>query len=928
MPVFTAQASERILTYAGIRVDAGVDWAMRWLVLLLVVASMGVPASAAKRITVAQLEQLLTADRASHKSDVETARRIGAIELSERLTESALGRLRQPFASDSRTATALLLLADRSAFLDPPASELPPTPPPDEAGQQHLLEMAHEFALQTLPRLPNLLATRTTFSFDDSPQELTKGAYAQRAGLHLLGSTKAEVSVSNERSGHVSAAKGIAGGSGGLSTWGEFGSALLIILSDASQGRTTWSHWEKTPAGMMAVFHYVVPKNASHYEIDTSVQEMQAEQSSRWAGARASDAGTVTMSSRMIRSKPAYQGSLWIDPASGTITRLTLVADLKGNPKFERGAILVEYGPVQIADKTLICPLRSLALSEAPATVNSTFSGTATEWLNENIFNNYHLFSSTARILTSEAAATSPTNAVGSGSPTPPVVEPSAAEKDGPENVQDPAAPGHPSTPQVGASTASQSTQTTPPAPGEKSETAGLNDMKAGALHDAATAPMPPPAGHPEPQPNAATTSPLPLDIARSASVPEDTPKLRIETQEVLVPVVVRDKQGHAIGNLTKDDFTVLDQGKAKEIRGFSLIEPARARGPQQGAGTAPQPMGPDGTGTNPAASNRFIIFLFDDRHVSSSDLAIAQKAATRMMDEPLASSDYPAVLSLSGANSGITQDRAVLKSAVMKLSVHHASEHWQEDCPDIDYYSADKIIHQHDPIEFQLAVLKARSCSHLKIFQPSSSPNVSGNVSDPGDPFQRMAMAAATRELLQGEEDAHQTLVQIGAVVRAMSKLPGQRILILLSPGFLSLAPDAIAFKSEILNEAAGANVVINALDVRGLYVGNLDASQGESAALSQTIGQTSSDHLAGMQASENAMAELANGTGGTFFHNSNDLLGGMRSLAAAPEYVYLLGISLNDVKANGTFHQLKVKVNKRDVDVQARRGYFAPKH
>jgi VWFA-related protein len=901
---------------------------MRGLVFSLVLSAGVVPAFAAKRITVAQLEQMLTTDRASHKSDLDTAKRVSAVELSERLTEDALSRLRQPFASDSRTATALLLLADRSAFLDPPASELPPTAPPDEAGQQHLLEMAHEFALQTLPRLPNLLATRTTFSFDDSPQELTKGAYAQRAGMHLLGSTKAEVSVSNERSGHVSAAKGAAGGSGGLSTWGEFGSALLIILSDATQGKTTWSHWEKTPAGMMAVFHYAVPKNASHYEIDTSVQEMQAEQSSRWAGARASDVGRVTMSSRMIRSKPAYEGSLWIDAASGIITRLTLVANLKGNPKFERGAILVEYGPVQIAGKTLICPLRSLALSEAPATVNSTFSGTATEWLNENIFNNYHLFSSTTRILTDEATATSPTNAVDSGNPTAPAGAPSAAKKDAPENVQDPAAPGHPSTPQVEASTASPSTPTTPPAPSEKSETAGLTNITASSLHDAANAPIPPPSGHPEPQPNVATASPLPLDIARSASVPEDTPKLRIETQEVLVPVVVRDKQGHALGNLTKDDFTVLDQGKAKEIRGFSVIEPASARGARQSAGAAPQPTGPDATGSNPAASNRFIIFLFDDRHVSNSDLAIAQKAATRMMDEPLASTDYPAVLSLSGANSGITQDRAVLKSAVMKLSVHHASEHWQEDCPDVDYYSADKIIHQHDPIEFQLAVLKAKKCSNLKIFQPSSSQSVSGDVTDPGDPFQRMAMAAATRELLQGEEDAHQTLVQIGAVVRAMSKLPGQRILILLSPGFLSLAPDAIAFKSEILNEAAGANVVINALDVRGLYVGNLDASQGENASLSQTFGATASDHLAGMQASENAMAELSNGTGGTFFHNSNDLLGGLKSLAAEPEYVYLLGISLNDVKANGTFHQLKVKVNKHDVDVQARRGYFAPKH
>jgi VWFA-related protein len=84
---------------------------------------------------------------------------------------------------------------------------------------------------------------------------------------------------------------------------------------------------------------------------------------------------------------------------------------------------------------------------------------------------------------------------------------------------------------------------------------------------------------------------------------------------------------------------------------------------------------------------------------------------------------------------------------------------------------------------------------------------------------------------------------------------------------------------------------------------------------------------HLNGMLASENAMSELADGTGGTFFHNSNDLEGGLKSLAAAPEYVYMLGISLKDVKANGTFHQLQIKVNGHGLDVRARRGYFAPK-
>jgi VWFA-related protein len=80
-------------------------------------------------------------------------------------------------------------------------------------------------------------------------------------------------------------------------------------------------------------------------------------------------------------------------------------------------------------------------------------------------------------------------------------------------------------------------------------------------------------------------------------------------------------------------------------------------------------------------------------------------------------------------------------------------------------------------------------------------------------------------------------------------------------------------------------------------------------------------------MSLSENVMAEFADGTGGTYFHNSNDLEGGFKRLTTAPEYVYLLEFSLKDVKPDGTYHRLKVKVDRDGLKVQARQSYFAPK-
>jgi VWFA-related protein len=348
--------------------------------------------------------------------------------------------------------------------------------------------------------------------------------------------------------------------------------------------------------------------------------------------------------------------------------------------------------------------------------------------------------------------------------------------------------------------------------------------------------------------------------------------------------------------------------------------------GAETGA-TAGPGVAVSGASATPASpQNRFILFLFDDRHLNSTDLAITQTAAIKMLDEPLAATDYEAVLSFSGVNSGITRDRAVLQAAIKKLKVHRTFQHDTRDCPDIDYYAADRILNQHDTTEFEVAVTKAQACLGGGGGFYSKDPPGSG-IDNPTFLPQRLARSAAVRALAIGEEDARQSLLLIGAVVSAMSKLPGQRTLILVSPGFLSLSPEAMTFKSELLDRAAGSNVVISALDARGLYQGNADASQGGNTTISDTFGQTSQDRLAAMESSENALAELANGTGGTFFHNNNDLENGLKSLAAAPQYLYLLQVSLKDVKPTGTYHRLQVKVDQHGLDVQARRGYFAPK-
>jgi VWFA-related protein len=439
-----------------------------------------------------------------------------------------------------------------------------------------------------------------------------------------------------------------------------------------------------------------------------------------------------------------------------------------------------------------------------------------------------------------------------------------------------------------------------------------------------------------------------PLLAQQVTSVPSPAPqqpepsnggfKISVGVDVVLVSVVVRDAQGRAVGNLTKEDFQVFDRGKPRRISGFTIE--TRRSGQATGGGLAASPDETRGAGAvapapaltpsapatasssvttlaaslPKAAEPRCSVLLFDDMHLSEGDLMRAKAVGAKILATPLGEREAAAVVSMSGSNSGLTRDRAKLQDAVEKLQVKNLYRHVGRECPDISYYEADRIQNKHEGTAIEAAIADYQTCS-----------NSAGATHDIA---QRFVESAASRALALGDQDARTSLAFVAEVVRRMGTLPGRRTLILVSPGFLTITPESMAEKSAILNMAAQANVTISALDARGLYTTEMDASeQGVKSQLSLITGSDAESHRESTELTGSVLGELADGTGGTYFHNSNDLQGGLQRLFDGPEYVYVLEFSLDDAKRDGSYHSLTVKVNRPGLRLQARRGYFAPK-
>ena len=344
---------------------------------------------APRRVSVAQLEQMVEEDKG--KADAEMARQIDDLELTERLSGARLTEVASKLRG-KKSQVALVALADASAFRDPPADEIPEDAAPDARMQQQMLSKTGDYLSKTLTKLPDLFATRLTVRYQETPQfsEAGVGNVAYQP-LHVTDTAKAQVHYRGgvEVADVESKSRKEKKYEAQLITYGTFGPVLQGVSQAIERnGGLTWGHWERGAAGAkVAVFRYAIALEKSLYEVGFCCTPDRD-----WTG--------------LFERYVGYHGVIAIDPASGAILRLQWDADLTSTTPMAWSQIEIEYGPVDIAGKTYVCPLRSISIVRGRSVSHLTLwdesfttYGPFATMLNDISFSGYHVFRSESRIM-------------------------------------------------------------------------------------------------------------------------------------------------------------------------------------------------------------------------------------------------------------------------------------------------------------------------------------------------------------------------------------------------------------------------------------------------------------------------------------------------------------------------------------------------
>ncbi|MCU0247266.1 MAG: VWA domain-containing protein, partial [Bryobacter sp.] len=377
----------------------------------------------------------------------------------------------------------------------------------------------------------------------------------------------------------------------------------------------------------------------------------------------------------------------------------------------------------------------------------------------------------------------------------------------------------------------------------------------------------------------------LMLVLTLAAQQPADMPVFRASANLVVVTVFVRDKNGQPVANLSKNDFTVLENGKPQTVSVFSFEKLDQPETVSAGA-IAAEPVAPAAPAAASAApvryrDKRLIVLYFDWTSLPPADQVRAKESAEEFVNKQMGPNDVVALVSFASTlkiDQDFTADREALLSVIKRYQSGVMSELSNEgDLEDAD--TSEDAAFTADDTEFN-------------IFN--------------------------TDRKLSALED----------MARRLAALPEKKALVYFSSGVDRTGTENESQLRSTINAAVRANVSFYPVDVRGLTAdapgGNASARGGRGTGLFS--GQTQTRQRTQAMQRQETLTALAADTGGKALIDENDLAAGIRQVQQDLQSYYVLGYYSSDDRRDGQYRRIDVKLNPNvQAKLDFRKGYFA---
>jgi VWFA-related protein len=416
----------------------------------------------------------------------------------------------------------------------------------------------------------------------------------------------------------------------------------------------------------------------------------------------------------------------------------------------------------------------------------------------------------------------------------------------------------------------------------------------------------------------------LPLG-ARQQTPPRQAGTLTEAVTAVLVDVVVRDRRGQPVLDLSQADFEVLEDGVPQAIGSFApVFERPGVRA------AAPSTVAPDaGAAAPPVNAGPLVIALVFDR-LSPEGRRLAVKAAQSYLGTQAQTPSYIGIFGVDQALTPFapfTRNARVLRDALQKMEARGSSSF---NSPEQRQKKADA-----DRIATSAAQAAAGAVSGA-----AGGGGTVGTAAGDAMLAQIESRMIAEFDVLERDQQGYSTTNGLFSIVNTLRTLPGRKSIVLFSEG-IAIPPAVQRLFIGVIDAANRANVSIYTMDAAGLRAESEQAKIGvqvnEAAGGGGGIlsgGESGGSPLSKVLENNEAvlrqdprtgLGTLANDTGGLLFDSTNDLRPAFERIDTDLRNYYLLGYTPANAAYDGRFRTIEVKVKRPGVTVAARKGYFA---